>query len=77
MDADVFAGLHTQMQMATPASPLDGVFSHVLGFTIVPNFSGGSSSQGSPMRGTGTGPPKAVAPNPNIWTSTDTPSPSD
>lgn len=29
MDAGVFACLHTQMQMATSASPLEGVFSHV------------------------------------------------
>lgn len=28
-DAGAFACLHTQMQMATPASSLEGVFSHV------------------------------------------------
>lgn len=38
MDVGIFACLHTQMQMASPVSPLDSVFSHTpeLGFTIVP-----------------------------------------
>ena len=82
MGAGAFACLHTQMQMATPASPLEGVFSHMwVGLHHhVCLHSGGSSSWGSPTRDMGMGLPKAVAklahPNPNICISADTASPS-